>query len=136
MVGSRTPSDDGMAELHKNLLAFTFQVGRKAALDRLLTLANKDEALRQERRFVEGRKKGQRAGAQANRRRAADSRAALIRLARPLLERKPDLRTNLSRMVREIRSMEAQALKQAGVSHLGDEAMRKHLSNARRDGLL
>jgi hypothetical protein len=78
------------------------------------TLPDNDGAILQARQLTEGRKKGQPLGAQANRRKAVASREALVRLAKPILERKPDLKSNLSKLASEIRSLDVEELKQAG----------------------
>jgi hypothetical protein len=79
--------------------------------------------------LAEGRKKGGPLGAQANYKRAMESRKTIARLAKELWERRPELKDNMSATAREI-------FKQGGVGHLGVEAIRKHLSKARKEGLL
>ena len=82
--------------------------------------------------FVLGRKKGQPRGAQANSRRAVRAREILSELAATVWDQRPELRNNWSATAREIMNMTA--LKLEGVSHLGFEAVRKHLSKAGKAG--
>lgn len=87
-------------------------------------------------RHIEGRKKGQPLGAAANRKKAAGFLKVIIKLAKEVWQRKPELKSNLAATARAIESKKDEALKLGPFSHRGAEAIRKHLSRARTEGLL
>ena len=82
------------------------------------------------------RKKGQAAGAQANREKARTVRKVIIELARKVWAAKPRLKNNMLATAQEIEGMKDERLKRGAYSYLGYDTIRKHLSEARKQGLL
>lgn len=74
------------------------------------------------------RKKGQAAGAQANREKARTVSKVIIELARNVWADKPRLKNNMLATAREIERKKDERLKRGAFSYLGVDAIRKHLA--------
>lgn len=87
-------------------------------------------------KLAEGRKIGQVEGTRVNKEKAAERRQAIVRLAKEVWARKPDFRNNMLATAVEIEGMKDSALRTGTYGSLGVDAIRKHLSAARKNELL